>query len=146
MTADPFNLARFLEAQEGTHERAVQELHSGQKQSHWIWFVFPQVDGLGHSAMAKRYAIRNLAEARAYLAHPVLGTRLVECTKVVNGLQGLSALEVFGYPDHLKFCSSMTLFELVAGPGSTFSAALDKYCHGRRDPETIRLVELTHPI
>lgn len=146
MTADPFNLARFLEAQEGTHERAVQELHSGQKQSHWIWFVFPQVDGLGHSAMAKRYAIRNLAEARAYLAHPVLGTRLVECTRVVNGLQGLSALEVFGYPDHLKFCSSMTLFELVAGPGSAFSAALDKYCHGRRDPETIRLVELTHPI
>lgn len=138
--ADPFDLARFVAAQEGTYEHVVRELRAGRKRSHWMWFVFPQVEGLGHSAAARRYAIRGLAEARAYLAHPVLGPRLAECTRIVNGLQGLSAHVIFGYPDDLKLCSSMTLFELVAGRGSEFSAALDKYFHGRRDPATVSLL------
>ena len=138
---DPFDLARFVWAQEGTYEHAVRELRTGRKRSHWMWFVFPQVAGLGYSLTARRYAIRSLAEARAYLEHPILGTRLVECTQIVNGLQGLSARAIFGHPDDLKFCSSMTLFELVAGAGSDFSTALDRYYGGRRDAVTLRLLE-----
>lgn len=138
---DPFDLARFVWAQEGTYEHAVQELRAGRKRSHWMWFVFPQVAGLGYSPTAQRYAIRSLPEARAYLEHSILGTRLVECTQIVNGLQGLSAHAIFGHPDDLKFCSSMTLFELVAGAGSDFSTALDRYYGGRRDAVTLRLLE-----
>jgi uncharacterized protein (DUF1810 family) len=138
---DPFDLARFIWAQEGAYEHVVQELRSGRKRSHWMWFVFPQVEGLGHSPTARRYAIRSLAEARAYREHPVLGARLVECTRIVNGLRGLSAHAIFGYPDDLKFCSSMTLFERVAGAGSDFSTALDRYYGGRRDAVTLRLLE-----
>jgi len=141
-SSDPFDLARFVWAQEGTHEHAVQELRAGRKRSHWMWFVFPQVAGLGYSPMAQRYGIRKLGEARAYLEHPILGPRLVECTRIVNGLQRLSAHQIFGYPDELKFGSSMTLFELVAGAGSDFSTALDRYYDGRRDAMTLRLLEL----
>jgi uncharacterized protein (DUF1810 family) len=140
-SSDPFDLARFVWAQEGVYEHAVQELRSGRKRSHWMWFVFPQVVGLGYSSTARRYAIRSLAEARAYLEHPMLGSRLVECTRVVNGLQGLSAHQIFGYPDDRKFCSSMTLFELVAGSGSDFAIALDRYYAGRRDAATVGLLE-----
>ena len=136
--ADPFDLARFVEAQAGAYGGAVRELRSGHKQSHWMWFVFPQIEGLGYSATARRYAIRSLDEARAYLAHPVLGPRLVECATIVNGLPGCSAHAVFGHPDDLKFCSSMTLFECAAGSGSPFSVALGKYCDGRRDAATLR--------
>ena len=139
----PFDLTRFVWAQEGLYEHVVQELRSGRKRSHWMWFVFPQVEGLGYSPTARRYAIRSLAEAHAYLEHPVLGARLVECTRIVNGLRGLSAHAIFGHPDDLKFCSSMTLFELVAGAGSDFSTALDRYYGGRRDPATLRCLQST---
>ena len=107
---DPFDLARFLEAQADTYAQAVRELRSGQKRSHWMWFVFPQIDGLGASATARRYALKSLAETRAYLGHPVLGARIGECTRIVNGLAGRSARQIFGTPDDLKFRSSMTLF------------------------------------
>jgi uncharacterized protein (DUF1810 family) len=141
-SSDPFDLARFVRAQEGTYEHAVRELRSGRKRSHWMWFVFPQVAGLGYSPKAQRYGIRSLAEARAFLEHPILGPRLVESTRIVNGLQGPSAHQIFGYPDELKFGSSMTLFELVADAGSEFSTALDRYYRGRRDAMTLRLLEL----
>jgi len=137
--ADPFELSRFLEAQQGIYEDALRELRSGRKRSHWMWFVFPQIDGLGASATTRHYAIKGLAEARSYLAHPVLGARILECTRAVNALQGRTAFEIFGTPDVLKFCSSMTLFELAAGPDSEFSRALDKYYSGRRDAATLEL-------
>ena len=137
---DPFDLARFLEAQADTYAQAVRELRSGQKRSHWMWFVFPQIDGLGASATARRYALKSLAETRAYLGHPVLGARIGECTRIVNGLAGRTARQIFGTPDDLKFRSSMTLFELVADPGSEFAAALDKFFAGARDARTLALV------
>jgi len=139
---DAFDLDRFLEAQAGSYGEAVTELHSGRKRSHWMWFVFPQFDGLGASAMSRRYAIRSLAEALEYLRHPVLGARLARCTNIVNGLQGLSALQIFGTPDDMKFRSSMTLFELVAGPQSPFASALDRYFSGERDGRTLDLARL----
>ncbi len=136
---DDFNLARFLDAQANTHAQALRELRAGQKRSHWIWFIFPQLDGLGFSATARHYAIKSVDEARAYLQHPVLGTRLLECTQSVNNLDGLTAHQIFGSPDDLKFCSSMTLFELVAEPHSEFAAALEKYYSGKRDARTLEL-------
>lgn len=139
--ADPFDLGRFISAQEGTYKNVVQELMSGQKLTHWMWFIFPQLNGLGTSATARHYAIKNLEEARKYLAHPVLGARLLECTKAVNGLQGRTALQIFNSPDNLKFCSSMTLFEQVAGPNSVFSFSLEKYYSGRRDTRTLALLQ-----
>lgn len=139
---DAFDLSRHLEAQASSYEQALRELRAGRKQSHWMWFVFPQFDGLGTSATSRRYAIRSLAEARAYLRHPVLGARLLECTKVVNGLHGCSARQVFGSPDDMKFCSSMTLFELASGPGSGFASAIEKYCPGKRGTKTADLVRL----
>ncbi len=137
---DPFDLARFVDAQAGNHAQALEELRAGRKRSHWMWFVFPQFEGLGLSATSRRYAIRSLDEARAYLAHPVLGARLLECTRATNALAGRSAHEIFGSPDDMKFCSSMTLFELAAGPGSEFAKALEKYFDGRRDGKTLELV------
>jgi uncharacterized protein (DUF1810 family) len=138
--SDAFDLARFVDAQEHAYEHALAEVESGTKRTHWMWFVFPQLAGLGRSGAAQRYAIRNLAEARAYLAHPLLGARLRECTQAVNRLQGRSVRQVFGSPDDLKFCSSMTLFELAAGPGAEFTAALEKYFSGRRDTATLQLL------
>lgn len=140
---DPFDLGRFLSAQDGIYENAVRELRSGQKRSHWMWFVFPQIDGLGSSVTAKRYAIKSLEEARQYLEHPILGARLLECTQAVNRLQGRTVSQVFGAPDDMKFCSSMTLFEVMAGPNSEFSLALDKYSSGRRDLATLKLLQLS---
>jgi len=139
---DPFKLSRFLAAQDGIYEEVLREIKSGQKRSHWMWFVFPQISGLGSSAMARRYAIRGLDEARNYLDHPILGARLAECTRIVNSLQGRSALQIFGTPDHLKFCSSITLFEFVAGADSEFSRALNKYCAGKRDLTTLGLLQV----
>ena len=138
---DPHDLNRFLNAQEGVYERALAELKDGQKRTHWMWFIFPQVEGLGQSPTARRYAIKSRDEARQYLEHSVLGKRLLECTEAVLALKGGSASEVFGYPDDLKFKSSMTLFENIAGPGSIFSVALDRYCRGERDVATLRLLE-----
>lgn len=137
---DRFALGRFVAAQDGIYQDVLEELRAGRKRSHWMWFVFPQIDGLGTSATARRYAIKSRAEAREYLAHPVLGARLLECTRAVNGLQGRTAQQIFGSPDDRKFCSSMTLFELVAGADSEFSLALEKYHAGRRDPATLELL------
>lgn len=134
---DPYGLERFVEAQRPVYERVRSELGAGRKQSHWMWFVFPQVRGLGESPTARRFAIDSLDEARAYLAHPVLGPRLVECTRLVNAVEGRTLGEIFGYPDELKFRSCMTLFGDAAGAeGSPFDAALRKYCRGERDERT----------
>ncbi len=138
---DPYDLKRFLSAQEGVYERALAELKSGEKRTHWMWYIFPQIDGLGYSPTARRYSIRSMEEARQYLVHPVLGKRLLECTETVIALRGGSVSEIFGYPDDLKFKSAMTLFEKIAGPGSVFSSALEKYCRGERDAATLKLLE-----
>jgi len=124
------NLGRFVEAQAPVHDRALAELKAGRKQSHWMWFVFPQIAGLGRSPMAQHYAIQNLAEARAFLAHPLLGARLRECTQAVLDVEGKTAREIFGSPDDLKFRSSMTLFAHAAPGEELFRAALEKYFDG----------------
>lgn len=140
---DPFDLERFVAAQSGVHERAVAELSNGRKRSHWMWFVFPQLAGLGHSARAQHYGITGLDEARAYLAHPVLGARLQECSAVLEGLDpGLPASSIFGYPDDLKLRSSLTLFARAAGPGSIFERLLDKYFAGEPDDLTVALLQM----
>lgn len=130
-------LDRFLQAQEPVWPRVVAELRAGCKRTHWMWFVFPQIQGLGHSDMARRYAIESLAEARAYLAHPVLGSRLRACSQVLLELETTSALEVFGTPDDLKLRSSMTLFGEASAPGSVFDAVLQKYFGGQKDSRTL---------
>ena len=130
------DLGRFVSAQEGVYEVALDELRRGRKESHWMWFVFPQVEGLGSSEMARRYAIRDRAEARAYLAHPVLGPRLRECGEVLLRVTGRSAYEVMGSPDDLKLCSSMTLFAEIE-VDSVFSRILEKYFGGIRDVRTL---------
>lgn len=138
---DPFNLERFVEAQNGVYDRVCAELRAGKKQSHWMWFIFPQLQGLGSSEMAVRYAISSIEEAHAYLEHPTLGTRLRECTALVLALDGPSAEEIFGYPDNLKFHSSMTLFAQAATISEedlVFSRALDKYFSGKEDPATVQ--------
>lgn len=138
---DPHDLRRFVEAQEEVIDQVKRELRSGRKQTHWMWFVFPQVEGLGSSRMAQRYAIGSREEAEAYLAHPTLGPRLRECTALVNEIEGRSANEVFGSPDDLKFRSSMTLFEAVAENPETFEAALERYYDGDRDDRTLELLD-----
>lgn len=138
MADDPYDLARFVAAQDagGTYARATAELRAGQKGSHWMWFVFPQISGLGRSSVAQRYAIGSLAEARAYLAHPVLGPRLIESATLVTDLSGRTASQIFGGVDALKLRSSMTLF-LQAAPGEpVFRQVLDKYFGGTPDPAT----------
>jgi uncharacterized protein (DUF1810 family) len=139
--SDPFRLQRFIDAQEGVHARALDELRAGRKTTHWMWFVFPQVAGLGSSAMAQRYAIGSLEEARAYLAHPVLGPRLVECTEAVLSHPDRTAHQILGSPDDVKLRSSMTLFVLVAGPESVFQRVLDAFFDGETDQRTVDLVE-----
>jgi uncharacterized protein (DUF1810 family) len=135
--AEPYNLERFVAAQEGVHERALAELRAGEKRSHWMWFIFPQIAGLGFSPMAQRYAIGSLDEARAYLAHPVLGDRLRACTAAVNGVTGRSAHALFGSPDDVKFRSSMTLFTRAAPEEPLFAAAMVRYFDGEPDPLTL---------
>ncbi len=127
MADDPFDLARFVDAQEGVYARALGELRSGCKTSHWMWFVFPQLAGLGGSAMAMLYAIGSLDEARAYLDHPLLGPRLVTCVEAVNELSGPTAEAIFGFPDVLKFRSCLTLFAEAAADAAPFRQALAKY-------------------
>lgn len=142
MTAknDQFDVLRFVEAQENVYAQAFAELRSGRKRSHWMWFVFPQVAGLGSSHLAQRYAIGSRAEAEAYLAHPVLGPRLVECAQALLAVDGKSALEIMGSPDDVKLRSSMTLFAEVAGEGSVFTAVLQKYFGGQLDERTIEFL------
>jgi uncharacterized protein (DUF1810 family) len=138
-SAKPFDLERFVSAQAAVYAGALAEIRSGRKRTHWIWFIFPQIEGLGYSSTSRHYAIRSLDEARAYLAHPVLGPRLAECAEAVLAVEGRTASEIFAYPDDLKLRSSMTLFELVAEPGSVFTRVLDKYFQGRRDERTLQL-------
>lgn len=141
---DPFDLERFVDAQSGVHERAVSELRGGRKTSHWMWFVFPQLAGLGHSGMARRYGITGLDEARVYLEHPVLGARLLECGQALEALDAtLSASDIFGSPDDLKLRSSLTLFAQAAGPGSVFERLLAKYFAGRPDDRTLAMLRGT---
>lgn len=148
MTAtDPFDLERFVDAQSGgTHACAIAELRSGRKRSHWMWFVFPQLQGLGYSATARRYGMSGVAEARAYLAHPLLGARLLECAHALEALDaGASAAGVFGATDTMKLRSSLTLFAHAAGPGSIFERLLDRYFEGRRDELTVAMLQLQGP-
>jgi len=133
---DPFDLERFVTAQDRMYEVAIRELRNGAKQSHWIWYIFPQVAGLGFSAMSRHYAIRSRREAVAYLAHPLLRRRLVECANALLGLTGKTAEEVMGAPDDLKLRSSMTLFAAVASPDLPFRAVLDRFFGGRGDAFT----------
>ena len=135
--SDPFDLARFLHAQEPIYEQALAELRSGRKQTHWMWFIFPQIAGLGFSAMAKLYAITSLDEAREYLAHPVLGKRLEECTRIVLRHGNRTAYDIFDTPDDMKFRSSMTLFHRAAPSNPLFKQALDTFYGGEEDPNTI---------
>lgn len=132
------SLARFVEAQEGIYPRALAELKAGRKQSHWMWFVFPQIAGLGHSAMAQMYAIGSLGEARDYLAHPVLGPRLRECCQTVLAVEGKSAHAIFGAPDDVKFRSCLTLFAQAATDQTLFTDLLDKYFDGEADALTLQ--------
>lgn len=137
---DPFQLSRFLDAQQAAYPEILDELRRGRKQTHWMWFVFPQVEGLGSSFMARRYAIRSLAEARRYLAHPVLGARLTECSEMLLAIQGKSISEVMGCPDDVKLKSSMTLFAGLGRPDSVFARVLEMYFHGQRDARTIEFL------
>jgi uncharacterized protein (DUF1810 family) len=139
--ADPFDLERFVTAQEPVFPAVLAELKAGRKRSHWMWFVFPQLRGLGHSSMADFYGIASLHEARAYLAHPVLAPRLELCVRTLLGLENGSLHRIFGSPDDIKFQSSMTLFALAAAdPASVFHKALDRWCGGALDAQTLRLL------
>jgi uncharacterized protein (DUF1810 family) len=138
MTSDPHNLQRFLDAQHPIYGQVREELQAGQKESHWMWFIFPQIKGLGISATAQKYAITGIAEARAYLDHPLLGFRLRECSQLVIAVRDRFIEDIFGYPDHLKFHSSMTLFAHVATADEVFAIALKKYFDGKDDSKTLK--------
>jgi uncharacterized protein (DUF1810 family) len=138
--ADPHNLSRFLQAQEEIYEQALAEIKSGRKRSHWMWYIFPQFNGLGFSSTSRLYSIKSRAEAEAYLSHPVLGPRLVECVEAALAVEGRSAFDIFGTPDDLKLKSCATLFACVSPPGSVFERLLDKYFQGERDDKTLRLL------
>ena len=140
---DPHDLTRFVLAQERDYEQALSEIVSGRKRTHWMWYIFPQIDGLAFSSNAKRFAIKGLAEAKAYLNHPVLGPRLLAAAEAVVGLEGRSATEIFGSPDDLKLRSSATLFAAVLPPGSVFDRLLAKYYAGVRDGKTLDLLQRT---
>jgi uncharacterized protein (DUF1810 family) len=135
--ADPHNLQRFLDAQNPVYDTVCAELRAGDKRSHWMWFIFPQIRGLGHSLTAIKYSIASRQEAEAYLDHPVLNARLRECTRLVNLVDGKDIDEIFGYPDNLKFHSSMTLFARAARDNEVFKAALNKYFAGECDSPTL---------
>jgi uncharacterized protein (DUF1810 family) len=137
---DPFELQRFLDAQAPVYTQVMSELRSGRKRSHWMWFIFPQIAGLGHSAMTRRYAIASCDEAVAYLAHSILGPRLRECTQVVCNIQGRSIEQILGSPDDVKFRSSMTLFKAVSGD-LVFRNALNKFCAGTTDSATLAILK-----
>lgn len=137
---DPYNLERFLEAQDSVIDQVKKELRAGRKRSHWMWYVFPQVAGLGSSQMSQRYAISSRDEAEAYLAHPILGPRLRECTELVNNIEGRSANDIFGSPDDLKFRSSMTLFNAVSDGQTPFRTALEQYFDNEPDQKTLRFL------
>jgi len=134
------DLERFVQAQTRDYDVALSELRAGKKRSHWMWYIFPQFEGLGSSPISQRYAIKSVAEANAYLAHPVLGPRLLECAEAVIRIEGRSAAEIFGYPDDLKLRSCATLFAHVSPNGSVFHRIIEKYFDDEQDPETLRIV------
>lgn len=134
------DLERFVQAQESDFATALNEVRRGRKRSHWMWYIFPQIDGLGSSSTARFYAIKGIAEARAYLAHPILGPRLIECCEAALAVEGKSAEEIFGYPDVLKLRSCATLFAKISEPGSVFERLLVKYYGGQTDDATLRLL------
>lgn len=138
MAADPYKLQRFVAAQSGTYAAALAEIRRGRKSGHWMWFVFPQLAGLGSSPTARLYAIGSLDEARAYLDHPVLGPRIRSCADAVSAWAGRPASAIFGHPDDLKLRSSLTLFEAASDDPAIFAAALDAVCSGERDATTLR--------
>src|SRR5262249_38234830 len=137
---DPHNLNRFVQAQDDHYDRALAEIKSGRKQSHWMWYIFPQFDGLGFSSTSQFFSIKSVAEARAYLAHPVLGPRLIECAEAVLRVEERSAWEIFGSPDDLKLKSCATLFACVSPTGSVFDRLIGMYFRGERDGKTLRLI------
>jgi uncharacterized protein (DUF1810 family) len=138
---DPFDLNRFLMAQEADYDRALSEIKSGRKRTHWMWYIFPQIDGLAFSSTSQRYAIKSIEEAQAYLNHPVLGPRLRECAEAVVAVEGRSIAEIFGSPDDLKLKSCATLFASVSHSDSVFDRILEKYYHGDPDGKTRQLLE-----
>ena len=142
-STDPFDLARFVQAQAGSYDQALAEIRAGRKRSHWMWYIFPQIDGLGFSSMSRRYAIKSIAEATAYLDHPLLGTRLVACCEAALGIEGRSAYEIFGTPDDMKLRSCATLFESVVPVHAVFTRVIEKYFDGERDAATLRLLRST---
>ena len=135
---DPYQLKRFVEAQERDYTQAVSEIRRGQKRTHWMWYIFPQFDGLGFSATSRHYSIKSVAEATAYLNHPVLGPRLLECVTAALSVDNRSAYEVFGSPDDMKLRSCATLFAYVSPAGSVFERLLEKYFQGEQDPRRSR--------
>lgn len=137
---DPFDLNRFLTAQKPVYAQALAEIKRGEKRSHWMWFIFPQIDGLGFSATSKHYAIKSREEAQAYLNHPVLGARLRECAEAAEAVTGRTAPQIFGSPDDMKLKSSATLFAAVSESGSVFERLLTKYFQGERDSKTLALL------
>lgn len=137
---DPHNLGRFIQAQDDDYERALSEIRSGRKRSHWMWYIYPQFEGLGMSATSRMYSIKSTDEARAYLAHPVLGRRLIECAEAALAVECASAADVFGSPDDMKLRSSATLFARVSPGGSVFHQLLGKYFQGRPDAKTLQLI------
>jgi uncharacterized protein (DUF1810 family) len=139
---DPHDLSRFVIAQADDYERALAEIKSGRKRSHWMWYIFPQIEGLGFSSMSRRYSIKSLDEARAFLDHPVLGHRLVECAEAAVSVEGRSAYDIFGSPDDMKLKSCATLFAKATPPDSVFARLLDKFFEGERDGKTLRLLEV----
>ncbi|HEY9383795.1 MAG TPA: DUF1810 domain-containing protein [Gemmatimonadales bacterium] len=143
-TDDPYDLSRFVRAQEDDYAQALAELVSGRKRSHWMWYVFPQFDGLAFSSTSKLYSIKSVAEAKAYLAHPILGPRLLECAEAVVRVEGRSATEIFGSPDDLKLKSCATLFGSLLPSGSVFDRLLAKYYGGGRDEKTLDLLAARH--
>jgi uncharacterized protein (DUF1810 family) len=142
---DPFDLHRFLEAQRDDYHTALAEIRAGEKRSHWIWYIFPQIEGLGFSAMSRRYAIQSRAEAEAYLRHPVLGPRLLACAEAALNVPGRTAAEIFGAVDAMKLRSSATLFAQVSPPDSVFARLLDRYFRGLPDPATLQRLGSTGP-
>ena len=138
---DQFDLERFIIAQKGLYNNVLSELKLGQKRTHWMWYIFPQLDGLGKSTTSRLFAIKSIKEAQCYLNHPILGLRLLECTETVFDIEGHSISEIFKSPDDIKFRSSMTLYDHISKPSNNFSLVLEKYFDGNKDEETLKILD-----
>jgi uncharacterized protein (DUF1810 family) len=136
------SINRFIREQENIYPQVIKELKNGKKVSHWMWFIFPQIEGLGSSSTSKYYSIKTIAEAKKYLAHPLLGKRLLECSKVLLKIEGKSAEDIFGYPDHLKLQSSMTLFSFISPASTVFLEVLNEYFNNQKDQKTLNILKL----